>query len=141
MILKSKLFTLWTLIFLCSLVSAQEKNLNKGETESAKMPGLEEIFLHFDQFDFYRDLYRFNLQIPLDQDKNSIKMRTEFIVSQKIKRGSFSDEKSFYFLSPLYNKYKEDSKFNPITYVLGMAQLSAAAYLAYRHIRKYGFID
>jgi len=45
-----------------------------------------------------------------------------------------------YLLSPLYAQYIEDSKFNPVRYVLGMAQLSAVGYLAYKHIKKYGFL-
>ena len=41
---------------------------------------------------------------------------------------------------PLYQKYLEDSKFNPFKYALGMMQVGAVGYLAYKHIKKYGFL-
>jgi len=40
---------------------------------------------------------------------------------------------------PLYQKYREDSKFNPFRYALGMVQTGAVGYLAYKHLKKYGF--
>jgi hypothetical protein len=51
-----------------------------------------------------------------------------------------NQEFSPHFLSPLERKYHEDSKFNPIKYVLGAAQVGAVGYLAYKHIKKYGFL-
>ncbi|MFO7526367.1 MAG: hypothetical protein R6W68_13030 [Ignavibacteriaceae bacterium] len=100
----------------------------------------DNIFIQFDEFDFYRDLYHSNIQIPPDNDKNTIQLRTEMLIRQSTKN-NFNEDNNYYFLSPLYNKYIEESKFNPVRYVLGMAQLSAVGYLAYRHIKKYGFID
>jgi hypothetical protein len=44
------------------------------------------------------------------------------------------------FLSPLYNRYLEDSKISPFTYILGVAQGAAVGYMLYEHIRKYGGI-
>ena len=43
------------------------------------------------------------------------------------------------FSEPLYKRYLENQKINPLYYVLGMAQTAAVGYMAYRHIKKYGF--
>ena len=43
------------------------------------------------------------------------------------------------FSEPLYKRYLENQKINPLYYVLGMAQTAAVGYMAYQHIKKYGF--
>jgi hypothetical protein len=40
---------------------------------------------------------------------------------------------------PLYKRYLENQKINPLYYVLGMAQTAAVGYMAYQHIKKHGF--
>lgn len=44
-----------------------------------------------------------------------------------------------HLMLPFYQHYLENSKINPLTYVLGLAQTAAVGYMAYRHIKKYGF--
>lgn len=102
---------------------------------------LENIQLKFDEFEFYRDKYYSDIHTLSDADRSTLQLRTEFMIRHSIRNNYQTEAENFYFLSPLYNKHIEDSKFNPVTYLLGMAQLSAAGYLAYRHIKKYGFID
>jgi hypothetical protein len=76
----------------------------------------------------------------IEGDKNTLWLRTEIALSYFSNYNSSNENPSNDLMSPLYEQYLENSKFNPIKYVLGMAQLTAVGYLAYRHIKKYGFL-
>ena len=94
----------------------------------------------FDGLDFYLDLQNLNKVFLLNSDPNTRWLLTSYAISNS-KDESFQSEINFNEMAhPLYQKYKEDSKFNPFRYALGMAQVSAVGYLAYRHIKKYGFL-
>ena len=97
--------------------------------------------------EFQYDLNRFYRQpltdqIPIDvllnENPSTVWLKTEMLISNY----SSSDENKFdaYFTSPLHKQFLEDSEFDMIRYVLAMAQLGAVAYMAYRHIKKYGFL-
>ena len=76
--------------------------------------------------------------LPLYNDSSTIWLRTELALSSSL----LFEEKvgtDQHFTSILYQKHLEDSKFDPVRYVLGMVQLGAVGYLAYKHIKKYGF--
>ena len=76
----------------------------------------------------------------IEGDKNTLWLRTEMALSYFSNYNSGNASPSNDLMSPLYEQYLEKSKLNPIKYVLGMAQLTAVGYLAYRHIKKYGFL-
>jgi len=82
-------------------------------------------------------------QIPTDiiftKDRSTIWLRTELLISN---HSYLPNEVEFdaHFTSPLHQQFLQDSEFDMVRYVLGMAQLSAVAYMAYRHIKKYGFL-
>lgn len=42
-------------------------------------------------------------------------------------------------LSPLLQQYQNQQKMKPLYYILGTAESAAVGYLAYKHIKKYGF--
>lgn len=130
-----------SIIFLTGFTFSQENQTDTIPTIANPSDRINKILLQFDKFDFYRELYHSNIQVPLDKDKNTIQLRTEMIIRQSSGNNYNTEGNDYNFLSPLYNKYIEESKFNPVRYVLGLAQLSAVGYLAYKHIKKYGFID
>ena len=96
------------------------------------------------QFDL-NQLYKQPVTIPapkdilLNEDASTIWLRTEMMFSGPV---LLSNQEYFdnHFTSTLYEKHLEESEFDMVRYVLGMAQLSAVAYMAYRHIKKYGFL-
>ncbi|HSL90972.1 MAG TPA: hypothetical protein VK870_16850 [Ignavibacteriaceae bacterium] len=133
-------YLIFWIILLSSVSFSQEINIDTIRTNAIPSDALERIQFRLDDFDFYREMFKSNSQILLNKDSNTLRLRTEMIIRQSAKNIFNAEDDNFYFLSPLYNKYLEDSKFNPVRYVLGLAQLSAAGYLAYRHIKKYGFI-
>jgi len=81
-------------------------------------------------------------QIPNDilfeDNPSNIWLRTELLISYNSSQTE-NGEVYTHFTSSLYEQYLKDSEFNMLSYVLGIAQTSAVAYMAYRHIKKYGF--
>ena len=137
--MRKVIFTTLSIIILSFTCSAQEEKTDTVKLKSGIVNSLENMRLRFEEFDFYRDKYQ-NIQIQTNKDTNTLQLWTEMIIKSVSGKRPDSNGVDFYFLSPLYNKYLEESKFNPVKYVLGMAQLSAVGYLAYKNIKKYGFI-
>ena len=77
-------------------------------------------------------------EVVFDKNPSTVWLRTELLISNK-SEGFNSNEVNTHFTSPLYQQYLKDSEFNMFRYILGAAQASAVAYMAYRHIKKYGF--
>ena len=81
-------------------------------------------------------------QIPedvlFDDNPSTVWLRTQLLISNNAAQFGY-DEINTHFTSPLYQQYLRDSEFDMFRYVLGIAQASAVGYMAYRHIKKYGF--
>jgi hypothetical protein len=97
------------------------------------------LFSVLDDLDFYLDLHDLNKTLLLNADPNTTWLWTSYAISKSSGK-SFQSEINFNDMTlPLYQKYLEDSKFNPFRYALGMVQAGAVGYLAYKHVKKYGF--
>jgi hypothetical protein len=81
-------------------------------------------------------------QVPedvlFDDNPSTVWLRTQLFISNNAAL-SGSSEVNTHFTSPLYQQYLRDAEFDMVRYVLGVAQASAVGYMAYRHIKKYGF--
>lgn len=77
-------------------------------------------------------------EILFEDNPSNIWLRTELLISYNDLQTE-NGEINTHFTSTLYQQYLRDSEFNMVSYVLGIAQTSAVAYMAYRHIKKYGF--
>lgn len=79
-------------------------------------------------------------QIPqdilFDDNPSTVWLRTNLLISNST--GNFN-EFNTHFTSTLYQHYLRDSEFDMVRYVLGAVQAGAVGYMAYRHIKKYGF--
>ncbi|MDT3695226.1 MAG: hypothetical protein ROY99_02470 [Ignavibacterium sp.] len=136
------IFQILIFFFSFSLVllsqTIKEHSIN-SENDSSKIKSsvknIEQILVNFDEFELYHKFYDYKNQISLDNDPNTVWLKTSVLVS---KYENFSQDFSPYFLGPLEQKYQRDSKFNLFRYALGMIQTGAAGYLAYKHIKKYG---
>ena len=75
--------------------------------------------------------------ILFDDNPSTVWLRTELLIMNN----SQSDlgDINTHFTSPLYQQYLRDSEFDMVRYVLGAVQAGAVGYMAYRHIKKYGF--
>lgn len=98
---------------------------------------LNKIKILFDEFDLHREFNSMKMNVPIDGDPQTVWLRTSLAISNT---ENINQNFSPYFLAPLQRKYYEDSKFDPIRSLLGMVQAGTVGYLAYRHIKKYGFL-
>jgi hypothetical protein len=75
--------------------------------------------------------------ILFDDNQSTIWLRTELLIMNN----SHSDlgDINTHFTSPLYQQYLRDSEFDMLRYVLSAVQAGTVGYMAYRHIKKYGF--
>lgn len=133
------------LFFFSTTLSAQESEDKYKPTVpdtvkkyTTKNP-LTEFSIKFQDFEFYRDLNQIKMNVPIDGDPATVWLRTSIALSN-FNQNALNSETSTNLLSPLYQEYLEESRFDPVRYVLGLAQASAVGYLAYRHLKKYGFL-
>lgn len=75
--------------------------------------------------------------ILFDDNPSTVWLRTELLISNSSQPGG--GEVNTFFTAPLYQQYLRDSEFDMVRYVLGAVQAGAVGYMAYRHIKKYGF--
>ncbi len=96
---------------------------------------------HFDDYDLYLP---FDFSISESEQLregniSNLQLRTELALSYPTAFSTGSTDELNHFMLPFYNRYLESTKIDPIRYVLGMAQAAAVGYMAYRHIKKYGY--
>jgi len=116
--------------------------------EPKKLPAADSLSLISTPNQFYNydaihnefELYHFfnnpNIDTSFNNDMQTLWLRTSISLSNS----AFSkSENTPHYLLPLYNSYLENSKFDPMRTVLGLAQAGAVGYLAYLHTKKYGF--
>lgn len=129
------------LIFSELVFSQETKKYQAPISDSTKIINqinpLTNFQIKFDEFEIYCDLNSMKMNVNIDGDPNTLWLRTSLAISNT---DNSDVEFKPNFLSPLERKYREDSKFDPIRYVLGAAQVGAVGYLAYKHIKKYGFL-
>jgi hypothetical protein len=77
-------------------------------------------------------------QLP-EGNISNLQLRTELALSYPTTFSIGSTDELNHLMLPFYKQYLENSKIDPIRYILGMAQAAAVGYMAYRHIKKYGF--
>ena len=96
---------------------------------------------NYDDYDLY---FPFNLTKPeseqlIDGKLSTLQLRTELALSYPTAFNTGSAEGLNHLMLPYYNQYWENSKIDPIRYILGLAQTAAVGYMAYPHIKKYVF--
>lgn len=127
-------------IFACLILfhfSSRAQELVDSLRFDSKLVKHKFLFM-LDDINFRLELQSLNKNIMLNTDPNTQWLWTAYALSNE---ETFHPKMKFdKMTSSLYQKYLEDSKFNPIRYVLGAMQTGAVAYLAYKHIKKYGFL-
>lgn len=115
------------------------KNIYNNDSLKIKIHSdpLIDMLIKFDEFELHRELNNMKMDVSIDGDPQTVWLRTSLAIGSTNNPGS---DNKIHYLSPLYAQYIEDSKFDAVRYVLGMAQVGAVGYLAYKHIKKYGFL-
>jgi hypothetical protein len=118
-------------------VIAQNKNSEKDST--VIKPNLKRYYEYMQELS-WPDIVRpenFLNSTKFDTTQNgSIWLRTRLAITNTLEQNNF--EFSSKLLQPYYNFYMENKGISLFRRVLGMAQLGAVGYIAYRHIKKYG---
>lgn len=139
-----KYFSYLILIFVFSIIenvfSQQEEDSYNNNDSLYRFQGIVppvEYQYNLDEF-FIQPLFK---QVPeeilFDDNPSTVWLRTELIISNSSQQSN-GDVNTF-FTAPLYQRYLQDSEFDMVRYVLGAVQAGAVGYMAYRHIKKYGF--
>lgn len=132
-----RLFSITFFLFISFAVIAQNKDSEKDST--AISPNLNRYFEYMQELS-WPDIVRpenFLISTKFDTTQNgSIWLRTRLAVTNSIQQNSF--ESPSYLLQPYYNFYMESKGISLFRRVLGMAQLGAVGYIAYKHLKKYG---
>lgn len=133
------------IVFIISTVLiAQDKNKNNSEPENTirRHLGINlKLNIDYEFNQFYPPFIINSLQPEMlfIDDPLTIWLRTELALSYPSQFNPNAQRVTDDLTQPLYRQYIENSKFNAVTYILGMAQAAAVGYMAYRHIKKYGF--
>ncbi len=131
------------LIFFFCFHSTSYSQVNSKDSLKAKMilPSIGKLgeiqFTHYDS-EFINNLSLPDAGIPVNKNSHTIWLWTFAAISNNRKDFIQPGSSLSYISSPLYHEFLENSKFNPVRYFLGMAQFTAAGYLAYKSIKKYG---
>ncbi len=137
MLLRRSIILLLLIFPSAELSFAQETSEDKVNKQTS-YDQLIKIQTQLNEFEFYRELNYMRMDLNLNNDPNTIWMWTKLALLNNGKPDKYSGESPVNMLEPLHQQFLENSKFNPVRYVLGMAQTAAVGYLAYRHIKKYG---
>ncbi len=140
-----KLFIIITIfILLPGYIFAQSEDTIVPSVEDTvfRYQGINPIVnYYYDDYDLYLP-FDFSIaeseQLPKGNISN-LQLRTELALSYPTAFSPGSTDELNHLMLPFYNQYLENSKIDPIRYILGMAQAAAVGYMAYRHIKKYGF--
>ena len=132
-------YFLMFILLLPAFVYSQDNNydlLDSKQIFNSQINWLNDFDLYFSLNNIQNDINN----IPSDNNPKTIGLWTSFAVSKSCMGEAMSGETKSFMLTPLNIKYREDSKFNSIRYILGIAQTAAVGYMAYIHLKKYGFL-
>lgn len=140
-ILNSKKCLAVVFIFVCGFTVAQNKpDVDTISIHNFSLP--PEVFHDYElSTSFFPEIYRLSLFNKFLEDTSNVWIRTRMITGflnnedQKITANNASQ-----LLNPLYNKFLENQKYSTLYSILGSVQVGAVAYMAYKHIKKYGFL-
>ncbi|MCL4279610.1 MAG: hypothetical protein KJZ60_07990, partial [Ignavibacteriaceae bacterium] len=121
-------------------LSQQEKELiNKSDSLYRYQGIIPPVEYQYDLNEFFIEPLFNDVsdEILFEENPSNIWLRTELLISNN-SYSNFNEVNTF-FTAPLYQQYLRDSEFDMMRYVLGAVQAGAVGYMAYRHIKKYGF--
>jgi hypothetical protein len=129
------------LIIFNAYAQEQERYFNNDIDSTFRYQGIIppiEFQYNFDEIFSKSFTNDFSSEVLLDNNPSTVWLRTELLISTNSEE-FVGSRINTHFTSPLYQQYLKNSEFDMVRYVLGIAQTSAVAYMAYRHIKKYGF--
>ena len=136
-------FTVLLLTFFSISIYAQDKS-NKEQTDTTKTNSpihssweLNNGINNFSSFD-KKIFFAQHSSFPLDS--TSILLRTRMCLEEIINDDPVKANFNSSILHPLHEQYVESQSMKELKYILGMVQAGAVGYMAYQHLKKYGFL-
>lgn len=129
---------LFLLVFLPAQFLFSQETVNDTLKRYTSYDSLIKLQSKLNEFEIYRELNYMRMNLNVNKDPNTIWMWTKLSIAADESSNDYSGESPGSMLEPLHQQFIENSRLNPIRYVLGMAQTAAVGYLAYQHIKKYG---
>jgi hypothetical protein len=132
-----RLFCIAILLFISFAVIAQNKDSEKDST--AIKPNLRRYYEYMQELSWpsiIKPEYFLNSSKFDTTQNGSIWLRTRLAVTNSIDQNNFDTPSNL--LQPYYNYYMQSKRISLFRRVLGMAQLGAVGYIAYKHLKKYG---
>ena len=85
-------------------------------------------------------MYKLFLLNSFTEDTSSVWLKTRMMINAYYGEPNVSADSPSKMLNPLYNNFLESQKLAALKSILGAVQVGAAGYLAYKHLKKYGFL-
>lgn len=130
-------------LFLCSSVYAQnQSNAQKPDTSIAvsNAGSILEVDNKINSlFTFDKRIF---IAVPpnFPPDSTSILMRTRLLLGKMTSEDPIKTNFKLSILNPLHQLYVESQSMKELKYILGAVQAGAAGFMAYQHLKKYGFL-
>lgn len=131
--------TVLPLLFSCyalNIVWAQSENLKRLQLEIPP----EILEYQLSEFEFLDNPNSFFLNPSLLNDTTSLWIKTRIQLGAFSNRSINQSYSASDLLNPLYQKYLDSQGMKTINSILGSVSVGATAYLAYKHLKKYGFL-
>ena len=122
-------------------LAQQEREFDKSKDSVFRHQGIiPPIEFKYDFDELFSNAFITKLpdEILFDNNPSTIWLRTEILLSNHSSKTDYGELNTF-FTAPLYQQYLRDSEFDMVRYILGTVQAGAVGYMAYKHIKKYGF--
>ncbi len=116
----------------CILFAQEVKNITLSDTTQSEIK-----LNYFSPSEIKYELVDVNKYLISDID--ILKIRSRSFNGNINEEDKFKIESGNNILNPLYKQYLQDQKYAVWKTILGSMQLGAVGYLAYKHIKKYGF--
>ena len=123
----------------CNLLFAQNKT---DSLKAGEMPlNLSNYFYNQPPNSFgFDNISRLKLSPGFLDDSSSVWIQTRMQLAGITNQDEMQNNLQMNVLNPLHDKYVDLQSMKALKYILGAVQVSAVGYLAYLHLKKYGFL-
>lgn len=135
-------FILVVLMFFSAAVCAQQKNSSEKADTIHTNPDSSQTIEHNNVLNTFSFTKNFSISSLNDMplDKTSIMLQTRLRLVEMISEDPIKTNFKSSILNPLHQAFVESQSMKELKYILGMVQAGAVGYMAYQHLKKYGFL-
>lgn len=135
-------FRCLTIMLVVSLqIFAQSRiDSTKNREEPLSLAKFFEPSIYFEEMMLSNELTNLRINSNFMNDSSSIWIRTRMFLNSGIYQETIGSNVQSNILNPLYEQYIATQNMKLFRSILGAVSVGTAGYLAYKHVRKYGFI-